>query len=295
MYPVERVTGVWQSVVAGFDGGREAALAVRWAADQAAARCCPLHLVRVLESPAPAVAAGWVPIVVGPDEAQRRRVEDELLVEVDACRNRDPMLEVHAAVHDGPRCSRLAEHADLVGADVLVVGSSDRGTLSRLVFGSTGAGLLRLTRRTVVVVRELTPVQEAGMATGYAPVVAVVEGAETSRRVLGFAFDMADRWDAPLVVTHVDQASRSAAAGAGEVPIAALGRQLAGMGRGHRRVPVRVDPAVARSTPSIVDLSADARLVVVGDCGHGSPRGARAGSIGRTLLRHGGCSVAFVS
>jgi len=202
MYPAGRATDLWQGVVVGFHGSHEAARAVRWAAEQATVRRCPLHLVRVVETPAPAVAAGWVPMVVGPDEGLRRRMEYELLDEVDECRCRNPGLEVRGAMHDGPPCTRLAEHADLVGANVLVVGGSDRGILSRLVFGSTGAGLLRTTRRTVVVVRGLTPVQEAGVVTGSAPVVAAVDDPATSARVLEFASDMADRWDAPLTVVH---------------------------------------------------------------------------------------------
>lgn len=40
MFPAERMMGLWQGVVAGFDGTPEARSAVRWAAAEAAARGC---------------------------------------------------------------------------------------------------------------------------------------------------------------------------------------------------------------------------------------------------------------
>ena len=133
MFSVGRTAVLWQGLVVGFDGTDGARCAVRWAAGEAATRRCPLHVVRVVVHHTPTVVAGWVPMVTGPDECERDLIEDQLVTEVDACRSAHPGLEIHAAMHDGAPYARLAEHADQVGADVLAVGSSDVGTVSRLV------------------------------------------------------------------------------------------------------------------------------------------------------------------
>jgi nucleotide-binding universal stress UspA family protein len=112
MYAAERTVSVWHGIVVGFDGSDRARCAVRWAAGEAAARGCPLHVVRVVVHHTPTVIAGWVPELVGPDELERDHIEDQLLAEVDACRAAGVDLEVHAAMHDGAPYARLAEHAD---------------------------------------------------------------------------------------------------------------------------------------------------------------------------------------
>jgi nucleotide-binding universal stress UspA family protein len=175
MYPRERTLSLWHGVVVGFDGTDRARCAVRWAAGDCAARGCPLHVVRVVVYNTPTAVAGWLPLLTGPDEYERDLIEDQLVAEVSACRLAHPGLEVYAAMHDGAPCARLAEHADQVGADVLAVGRSGLGAVARLVLDSTGAELIRTTRRPVVVVRDPTPVQHAAMATGYAPVVAFLD------------------------------------------------------------------------------------------------------------------------
>jgi nucleotide-binding universal stress UspA family protein len=294
MFPAERMMALWHGIVVGFDGSDRARCAVRWAAAEAAARHCPLHVVRVVVHHTPALAAGWVPVLTGPDQCERDLIEDQLLAEVDACGAAVPGVEVHAAMLDGAPYARLAEHADQVGADVLAVGSSDPGTLSRLVFGSTGADLIRTTRRLVVVVRDLTPVQQAAMATGYAPVVALLDDRETSPRVLMFAYDMASRWSAGVTIVHVARGGGRFAEVDRFVPAPVLRSQLAVAHRHHPNVPVRVETVMADSTQEVLDHSTDARLVVVGDRRHGVVHRLLAGSAGHQVLHHARCSVAVV-
>ncbi|MFC4852691.1 universal stress protein [Actinophytocola glycyrrhizae] len=284
MFPAERTVDLWHGVVAGFDGTDRARCAVRWAAAEAAVRGCPLHVVRVVEPVPPTVATGWVPPgLSGPSEDQRCLIEDEVVAEIDACRAATPGLEAHGAIHDGRPHSRLAEHANLVGANVVAVGVSDLGAVSRLLLGSTGAELIRTTRRVVVAVRDLTPVQQAAVVTGYAPVVAMVDDRATSARVLAFACDMAHRWGTSVTVVH-----------AGRVVPAAVRGWLTDA---RSRYPgVRVDVAAAGTQPHLaaLDLSADAPLVAVGDRRHGVLRRLLTGSAAHTLLHHAKCSVAVV-
>lgn len=294
MFPAERTVALWQGLVVGFDGTDRARCAVRWAAGEAAARRCPLHVVRVVVHHTPAVVAGWAPVLTGPDECERDLIEDELVAEVDACRAAHPGLEVHAAMHDGAPYARLSEHADQVGADVLAVGCTDLGTLSRLVFGSTGAELIRTTERLVIVVRDLTPVQQAAMATGYAPVVALLDDRETSPHVLAFAFDMANRWDGSVTVVHMDPRAGRATAVDRYVPAAVLRSQLDIVRWHYPHVPARVETVMTDPTHEILDHSTDARLVVVGDRRHGVVHRLLSGSASHRVLHHARCSVAVV-
>jgi nucleotide-binding universal stress UspA family protein len=295
VFPAERKMGLWHGVVAGFDGTSRARTAARWAAAEAAQQGCPLYLVRVVEHPSLALGAGWVPALIGPDLVRRRHLEDELVAEIEACRKLVPGLAVHGAVHDGAPCFRLAEHTDMVGADIVVVGSSGTGQMSRLLFGSTGSDLLNATRRTVVVVREPTPVQEACVATGYAPVVVAVDDVATAGRVLGFAFGMADRWGAPVLVVHADLRSDEAPGTHRDVPFAVVRQHLAGLGRRHPEVSVCTETVVDNPARRVLEHTTEARLVVVGDRRLGAMARALTGAISRPVLHRASCPVAVVS
>ncbi len=278
----------WRGVVVGFDGTDHARCAVRWAAAAAAVRGCPLHLVRVVVHRTPAVMSGWVPALVGPDEQEREFLAAELVAEADTWRVAHPGLEVHTALHDGAPSIGLAEHAHRVGADVVVVGSSGHSAIARGLLGSTGAELVRVANRLVVVVRAETPVQQAGIATGIAPVLALLDDQENSARVLAVAFDMAARHGAGVtVVHHVAHADQDQA-------MRGVRDQVDRVSRCHPGVPVRGVSITADACQAVLDMSAEARLVVVGDRRYGVVRRLLAGSQGRKVLHDARCSVAVV-
>jgi nucleotide-binding universal stress UspA family protein len=290
----EQTSSLWHGVVVGFDGTDRARCAVRWAAAESVARGCPLHVVRVVVHHAPAIVAGWTPVLTGPDELARDHIEDELVAEVDACRAAYPGLEVHAAMHAGPPYARLAEHADQVGANVLAVGCSDLGAVSRVVFGSTGAELIRATSRRVVVVRDLSPVQQAAIATGYAPVVAFLDDRDTSPRVLGFAYDVANRWGAGVTVVHTQPDAGGHTGAKRSIPATVLCRQLDVLRQHYPGVPTRVETLGSDFCHVVLEHSADARLVVLGDRRQGVVHRLLAGSTGHRIMHHARCSVAVV-
>ncbi len=284
MFSPEQTTALWHGVVAGFDGTDRSRCAVRWAVGEASVRQCPLHVVRVVEPTAQVVANGLAPPpLAGPNEDRRGLIEDQLVAEIGACRVANPGLDVHGAVHDGPPHARLAEHAELVGANVLAVGSSDLGAVSRLVLGSTVAELIHATSRVVVAVRDLTPVQQAEMAIGYAPVVALVDEQPSSGRVLAFACDMADRWRTSVTVVH-----------AGDATAAALRSQLRTVRRHHPRVQLDLERVDTRPDHTVLDLSVDARLVVVADRRRGIFRRFLPDAAAPMLLHRAKCSVAVI-
>lgn len=286
--PKDRTDTSWLGIVVGFDGTDRARCAVRWAAAQAAARACPLHLVRVVVHHAPAVVGGWLPVLVGPAEWERDLLVDELVAEADACRATYPGIEVHAAMHDGAPSAGLAEHADLVGADVLVVGCSAQGVVPRALLGSTGGELVRWANRLVVVVRDETPVQQAGTATGFAPVVAMLDDRDRSAGVLAVAFDMADRLGARVTVLHQETGSDRT------VSRTDIRDHLARVARCHPRVPVRVESVRTDVCLAALDMSVDARLIVMGGRRHGVVQRLLAGSRDRKVLHDAHCTVAVV-
>lgn len=284
MFSAERTMAWWHGVVAGFDGTDQARCAVRWAAGEAVARNCSLHVVHVVEHAAHTATAGWLPVVTQPDKRQRDFLADQLLTEMEYCLSHHPGLEVHAAMHDGVPPTFLTEYADLVRADVLAVGVSDLGPVSRMVFGSTGAALIRTTTRPVVVVRDPTPVQQAATATGYAPVVALADDQATVSRVLATAADMANRWQAGITVVH-DQA---------HVPVTVMRGQLRVLRRRCSMVPVTVESVAANPLRAVLARSTDARMVVVGERRPGVVERLLRGSVSRVVMRHAESSVAIV-
>ncbi len=286
--PEDRTATGWRGVVVGFDGTDHARCAVRWAAAEAAVRGCPLHLVWVVVHRTPTVMSGWVPALVGPDERERDLLVAELVAEADTWRVAHPGLEVHTALHDGAPSIGLAEHAHLVGAEVVVVGSSSHSGVARGLLGSTGAELVRVANRLVVVVRDETPVQQAGIATGIAPVLALLDDQKKSARVLAAAFDIAGRHGAGVTVVHhvphadPDQGMRG------------VRDQVDRVSRSYPGVPVRGVSITGDACQAVLDMSAEARLVVVGDRRYGLARRLLAGSQGRKVLHDARCSVAVV-
>jgi nucleotide-binding universal stress UspA family protein len=270
-----RADRVWQGIVAGFDEGDGGRCAVRWGAEQASWHGCPLYAVRVLELTTP-VMAGWMPPMPSLSTGYRGADEGQLLDEVEACADRFPGLEVYSSLHDGRPSSRLADYGRQVDADVIAVGGSDRSRLARLLLGSTVDDLVRIAGRPVVVVRDLSPVQQANLLIGQSPVVVGIEGVPGSGPILDFAFDAAGNSGSDLTVV---------------VP-AALGLEacLDGWRQRFSDVSVTVHP-VADALRTLLELSEAAQLLVVGDQPRGPVRWLRRGS---AVIHHAACSVAVI-
>ena len=52
-------------------------------------------------------------------------------------------LSVHVSIRDGDPAEQIAAHAHEIGADLVVIGHTDRGFLASWFEGSTGAKLIR--------------------------------------------------------------------------------------------------------------------------------------------------------
>lgn len=138
-------------IVVGVDGSPHSRAALVWAAREAEMRHCPLDVVygwQIKGEPRPPGDWGGVapPVEAYQEQAQRRTqaIVDEVLPRGVACE-----LTVHA-MHK-PAGRALLSFCGT--ADLLVVGSKDRGRLAGWLVGSTSDDALKSATCTVVVVR----------------------------------------------------------------------------------------------------------------------------------------------
>ena len=145
-----------RSIVCGVDGSpdSEAALAVAAGlAESVGARLVLANVVEHVPSPYATVGAlGPAPVVQAlPGEALRDRVEaGERLLEQLAAEAELPAVE--RRVVTGLAAERLADLADEVGAELIVVGSRGRGAFKAAFLGSVSTSLIGVARCPVLVV-----------------------------------------------------------------------------------------------------------------------------------------------
>jgi nucleotide-binding universal stress UspA family protein len=290
-------------VVAGFDGSEEARLATVWAAGEAASRGCRLVVVDVVVWPAmPALTPG-PPLppsdVTQEERALREQAEGQLAAVAGEVGRRWPNLEVETRLESGRAAETLTR--DGADADLVVIGSSGRTGLSRMLLGSTAAQLVHSCPRPVVVVRH---VKDPAPADG-GRVVVGVDGSPTGARAVGFAFDFAERHGHELVAVHAWS----------DLPMDALEpvrawdydwhdvrdkgerllhEALAGHHERHPNVPVRRVVSLDRPTHALLEHAENATLLVVGSHGRGALRSVLLGSVSHAMLYHAPCPVAIL-
>ncbi|MGY6652926.1 universal stress protein [Amycolatopsis sp. TRM77291] len=289
------------AVVAGYDGSEEARKAVRWAAGEAAARGRGLVVAHVVGfPPVPEALPGggaWPRpgfLEAGQETAQRHA--EAMLGDIaQECRRAWPGLAVSTRLLSGRAPDELARAAE--NAELLVIGSSGLTALPRLLVGSTANELLHDYHRPIVVVR-------AGDVPAEGKVVVGVDGSETSREAIGFAYDFADRHDRALVAVHVwsdlpleamsvtpTEHDRELIEERGK-PL--LDESLAGYRERYPGVPVHRVIAVDRPAHALAEQAEGAALLVVGSHGRGPLRRALLGSVSRAMVHHAPCPVAVV-
>ncbi|MFE5565371.1 universal stress protein [Amycolatopsis japonica] len=292
------------AVVAGYDGSEEARKAVRWAAGEAAARGRRLVVAHVVGfPPVPEAVPGggaWPRpgfLEAGQETAQRHA--EAMLGDIaQECRRAWPELTVSTRLLSGRAPDELAHAAE--NADLLVIGSSGLTALPRLLVGSTANELLHDYHRPIVVVRT----GEEPSSEGDGKVVVGVDGSETSREAIGFAYDFAARHGRALVALHVwsdlpleamavtpTEHDRELIEERGK-PL--LDEALAGYRERYPDVPVQRVIAVDRPAHALAEQAEGAALLVVGSHGRGPLRRALLGSVSRAMVHHAPCPVAVV-
>jgi nucleotide-binding universal stress UspA family protein len=294
---------VEHQVVAGYDGSDRARQAVRWAANEAAARDSELTVVDVVRPPlagADVIPGRPVPPVddLETEQILRARAEDRLADVAGETRRTWPDLAVRTRAESGRPAEVLARDADR--ADLLVIGASGRGGLPRILLGSTAAQVLHSATRPVVVVR---PGQ--GPGTGGHRVVVGVDGSSTSAKAIDFAFDFAGRHGGELVAVHAWSDLPMDAlepvrswdedwAAIEERGQRLLATSLTGHADRHPGVPVHRRVSLEQPAQALLEHAEHAALLVVGSHGRGTLGSMLLGSVSHAMIYHAPCPVAVV-
>lgn len=294
-------------VIAGYDGSESARTAVTWAAREAASRGLGLTVVQVVDwpvsdSPPPAVRLMPPAGTLLDDDTLRNQAERQVAEVTDEARQTWPELVVGGVVEFGRAAETLVR---MVGEeDLVVIGSSGRTALPRMLLGSTAAELVHTCQRPVVVVRNAKdPSDIAGQVAGR--VVVGVDGSSTSERAIGFAFDFAARHGHELVAVYAwsnlpleamepmgvwDQDP----AEVGKEAEILLAESLAGFQERFPEVSVRREVLFDRPAHALVAQADGAALLVVGSHGRGAVRSVIVGSVSHAVIYHAPCPVAVV-
>lgn len=279
-------------LIVGFDGSAASVAALRWAAQEAELRGDSVRLVSSYAMPVAAPGIGG---------------EGALFVDMSGVADalREHANEVAGSVfadhptvtHDveviavGPSHALAQEASE---SDLVVVGSSGAGRLSRLLLGSVIRGLLGASPCPVVIV----PPDPAPVTNR---IVVGTDGSEHAQRAVEWAAQEADRRGSTLVVAHVwrhehgftiegvdlrDSGLHDEAASLLSEAVAAA-RQVAS-------VEVQGELIEGSEVDSLLELSESADLLVIGASGRGRVATVLFGSVARSLATHVVCPTVIV-
>lgn len=291
-------------VVVGYDGSEQARLAVRWAAGEAATGGRGLTVVEVVDWP---VTTGTVPPAAQmmppggtllDDQTLHHQAERQLTTVIEELRETRPDLEVEPTVEFGRAAEVLASVAG--ERDLVVIGSSGRTALPRMLLGSTAAELVHTCDRPIVVVRDTEgpPVRGGRVVVG-------VDGESTSERAIAFAFDFAARHRCELAAVYawsnlpvdalepmgVWDEDPAEVRRDGEVLLA---QSLVAYQERYPDVAVRRVVSIDRPAHALIEQAEGAALLVVGSHGRGAVRSVLVGSVSHAVIYHAPCPVAVL-
>lgn len=296
---VRSVRALAGPIVVGVAADESSRGAVDWAAAEALAQGCPLHVVHVLRPPLALDPLCGVP-VAGGATAERAAAADVLGSALDRIRRTAPGLDVSTYVVQGPASTALLRESR--DARLLVLGARPPrrpGGLPRLGRGAVRTRMTATARCPVTVVHRLPDLRASSL---HPRVLVGLDGTPRCDAALGFAFAVAQRRGLPLVAVHAWTADRPAdleavTASPGATEATARSVVAAALERWTARFPsvpvttelVERDPAAA-----LIAGSAEAALVVVGSRGFGRVRAALLGSVSRAVVEGVAGPVAVV-
>ncbi|MET8158323.1 universal stress protein [Sphaerisporangium sp. NPDC005289] len=283
---------MFEKIVVGTDGSPSAVAALDWAADEAARKGVPLHIVSVVENWPYGIARYPAPPDVG-DSLVRGAAR--VLGEAEArARRRRPEIEVTVAVVEGVPATVLCEQAK--DAAEVVVGSRGLGGFAGAVVGSVSAHVAGHAHGPVVVVRPDAEARDGG------EVVVGVDDSPECGPALVYAFEQASLRGAALRAVHawrlpVHAYAPEIAYDMDEIRRAqhqVVSDKLAELSGGYPGVTVIEDVPCAHPVDALAQASEKADLVVVGSHGRSGVGALLLGSVSRALLHHACCPVAVV-
>lgn len=283
-------------IVVGVDGSDHALQAVRWAAQTATARRAPLALVHAVG--VPDLYAGVLPPTPKVLEALWSRGQGALEYAKKTA-ERSGATNAELVIRDGTPAVVLREASRK--ARMLVLGASGHGRfMAAVALGSTAAQVTMHAACPIVVVRGEQPAHGPGSG----PVVVGIDGSPLSEAALDAAFEEASLRGVRLIAVHAwrDPYAEIASMETGaelakqreEAEQRLLAERLAGWG--EKYPDLTVERKLVRGQPrhTLLYLSGDAQLVVVGSRGRGGFTGLLLGSTSHALVHHASCSVMIV-
>ncbi|MBF6161708.1 universal stress protein [Nocardia cyriacigeorgica] len=285
-------------IVVGVDGSGAGDLAVRWAAETAAARDRRLRIVHAVDLAAATAVLEPYDLIVSPvREAMREHSVDCLAAAQRLAESVDSGLRIDTASVDGTPARVLIEQS--ATAHVTAIGAW--GISGGGLLGSTVLSVCAHAHGAVVVVRD-TGSEQQTRHTG--PVVVGVDGSESSRAAVAAAFFEANERRCELVVVHCwsdlrfgwfaglpDRISDRRAESAAQELVA---QQLAGWADKYPDVTVRCRLYMSGPCHHLVEWSKSAQLVITGSRGRGGFAGLLLGSTSNALVQSAHCPVMVV-
>ena len=205
------------------------------------------------------------------------------------------------AIADHHPAHALEEIAARLGASLIVIGSTHRGRLQRVLSGGTGEHLLEDARRPIAIAprgfSEREHEQLRSVACGF-------DGAPESRLALAYAAELARGAGARLAVVRATDSPGTVDATLvlDEMGAAAAHRLRARPMEELRQVVAELDPVLeAEATllygdpaTELVRISFLVDVLVLGSRGRGPVRGALLGSVSSRVIRDSACPVVVV-
>ena len=286
-----------QRVIVGVDGSESSIEALRWAAQAAARRTWPLHVMTCAQLPV-SIEAGMVGAGAFAGSSMDAIVHDQEEVNqraVDLARTFGLGLTVSGETVLGAPGYALVSVAN--SDDLLVVGAtSHQGHLTD-VLGSVPTVVAHRAKCPVVVVHG-----GERRSPDLSRIVVGVDGSAGSMAALEWAIDEALRSDAELVLVHgwmypYAGVRTGISEPRDEMRLDAMRTLEAAAHKVNELAPaVRRHSIITEESPAkaIIDAAVDADLVVVGSRGHGGFVALLLGSVSRTVLQHSSRPVAVV-
>ena len=281
------------AVVVGVDGSRNANRALSAAIEVAALERRPLHIVHCYE-PYPAVMGMTAPLadVTATIKAAAGSV---LKTAHRYVTDTEPSLTVTSGLAMGDARDALRSLSE--SAAMLVVGSRGLGSVRSMLLGSVSAFVAQHASCPVLVVRPEPPKPSGGILVG-------ADGTSASTAALELAFAQASLHAAPLSVAHLVPEAvyggygiwRELDEDLDDLPRHRLdvAESLAGLREKYPDVEVTVRLERGNPGPSLVQLSAQCRLVVVGAHRRSRLSAMVNGSVSRVVVEHAHCPVLVV-